>query len=236
MGRSNRVPVLAAGVAVGVGSLVVGGTAWSLGASSGAAGRPVSTTDVFPTSTRSKTITFDAEAQLRALVDLPDPLPVLSEGSRCVDLVAHDGTWPVFNGSTLTVPGYSAQLCPQPALGSWTVGWYGTAPGMVGGKKLSAMAAFEITVDGSVPVRMSASMRSDLHRYGYGPDWEVDDGQSDQYILTDSYYGDGVATTLAATGSPTVPTTQPASSTGNGTGAGTATAAQPVPGSPGYTG
>lgn len=232
--RDVRATVAAAAAVVGVGTLVVGGTAWSLGASTGVVARPVSTTDVRPTSTRSKTISFDASAQMHALVDLPDPLPELSDDSRCIDLTAHDGTWPVFNGSTITVPGYNAQLCPEPSLGSWTVGWYGTRPGASGSAAPSSQAAFTIDVVGTDPIRMAASMRSGPHRYQYMPDWQVDEGRSDQYVLTDSYYGDGVSTTLHATGNPESSPTQPAT-TAPATGAGAAPAV-PVSGRAGYAG
>jgi hypothetical protein len=231
--RNHRAVLVAVVVGIGVGSLVVGGTAWSLGASSGAAARTVSTTEDPPTSSRSKTITFDADAQLHALVDLPDPLPVLDDDAACIDLPVHAGTWPVFNGSTITVPGYNAQLCPEPNLGTWTVGWYGTSQnGESGDAYLSAQATFIIAPGGAPGPRMLAHLTSGKHRYQYIPESDADD---DQYVLTDSYYGDLVSTTLGATANPTVASTTSAPTTGSGSGTGAAPAV-PVGGSPGYTG
>lgn len=233
MGRSGRAATVLGAVALTVGSVVAGGTAWSLGASTGATARPVSTTEDPPTWSRTKTITFDADAQLHALIDLPDPLPPLTEDAECIDLAAHDGTWPVFNGSLITVPGYSAHLCPQYSIGVWSVGWYGTSQGQTGDAYLSGSATFIIEPDGTPGPRMLASVTSGKHRYQYIPESDADD---DRYVLSDSYFGDLVSTTLSASGNPeTAPTQPPGTTPGTGTRADAAPAV-PVSGTAGYTG
>lgn len=217
-----------AAVAVVVGAIAVGGTAWSAAASTGSAARSVSTTEVRPTTTRTKVITFDAEAQLRALIDVPDPLPDPPEPYDCLRPRGRAGSWPVFNGSTVEVPFQRAIMCPG-ADGSWGITWFG-GNNLIGPARLDANATFIVLADGSVRPGMLASVTSGGHQYSYRP--ASDDFAGDQYLLTDSFYGDLVSTTLGATPGPTpVPTTAPPAAP-----SGTATAATPVSGTPGYTG